>query len=750
MVQNNFERDFGGWHVYRKFYGDAASSEATLIPRKESFYLGVGLNIGFEGTYQLRITDKSFESTGKYTIFLAKRTTTLVTLEKAAFDPERFRIQMEKPFKLKLEFAAGILRGFLNDELLIIYDDSSSENCFTTGWCGVWIHPERAAEIEDFQCQGERKAPPKENKQAATDKFYEMSLEDTDGLGRLAYWSSAPYEGEWKVQNNGYCNSKECESSMTHLHVFERNPHIKMEMTLGSTVEGGSCGVLLRHAPKTAYVKVGYDSLNQCWFVEDIPALYDCRSQRFESKRFELEKEKVYVIEIEASDEKVTLLVDGVVQISADNIRQIGFGRIGLFAEKMDMCVSAFHADTPYATEILNGVVKTFVDENHIGASSEIEVAPDGSLVAVAKILSLDSEKPYQTGIYHSVDKGMSFQKVNAGEAYSGLDTQGAYQSVIRMKNGKYLQVLLAKELLVQESEDLTHWKDIGQVTKKEDYPDCNMIYHTSSLVEYADKDGRTRIFLPIAMSKKIMMPETKLVTTQHDTVIFYSDDGGCNWRASEVSTTQIFEKVGHPELLSYAECKVVQCSDGSLRLYNSRNDTRFVCYSESFDFGKTWEGLHTIKEMQCAKSSSAFCEDPYEPGTHYMAWVNDAPFARGDCNGRTRLSLARSVDGKNWRYLGDAEYMSLRFADEMPHLYIPLFQILDPSITVTKDYVYLTYGISMYSAKDATPGSARMVHHIQRPALARFEKAFLKEQPWDAASICNMSLAQESEEEIL
>ena len=82
--------------------------------------------------------------------------------------------------------------------------------------------------------------------------------------------------------------------------------------------------------------------------------------------------------------------------------------------------------------------------------------------------------------------------------------------------------------------------------------------------------------------------------------------------------------------------------------------------------------------------------------------------------NGRTRISLARSQDGKTWNYLGDGEYMSLRFADEMQHLYIPLFQILDPSITVTEKYVYLTYGISMHSAKEAIPGDLKMVHHIQ------------------------------------
>ena len=70
MTTNKFQRAFGGWHVSRDFYGDAVLTEATLIPKKEKFYLGVGLNINFEGNYQLRLTDKSFRETGYFILFL--------------------------------------------------------------------------------------------------------------------------------------------------------------------------------------------------------------------------------------------------------------------------------------------------------------------------------------------------------------------------------------------------------------------------------------------------------------------------------------------------------------------------------------------------------------------------------------------------------------------------------------------------------------------------------------------------------
>ena len=750
MTTNKFQRAFGGWHVSRDFYGDAVLTEATLIPKKEKFYLGVGLNINFEGNYQLRLTDKSFRETGKYILFLAKWSTSLITLKEVMVDPEQYHIDMGGPVTIRLEMKNGVLHGSLNDELLLTYDDSGSKQPYRDGFCGIWIHPEQGADIKDFRCDGKQKPMPVRKPQSRTDKRYDMCFAEADPVGRLPGWSTQPGEREWHVQNGMYCSPKDGESSLTHLHVFEREPHMQMDVTFDFSGNRGACGVLIRHAPETAYVKAGYNNAVKKWFLEDVPALYDCRIQRFESEPYIIERGKCYHIELCVQEACIVLKVDNKIVLDAENVRQTGFGRIGLFTEKMDMCISSFHVDTPYATDVIDGVVKTYVDKNHIGASTEIEVTPDGSLVGVAKVMFDDTGQPYRTGVYHSVDKGMSFHEVKPGEAYSGLDTKGMYQSIHRLKNGRYLQVLLAEDLLVQASEDMVQWEDIGRIQAMGKYRDYRKIFHVASLTEFVEANGHHRVFMPITMSKTVMLPTNKLVTMIHDTVVFYSDDEGRHWTQSKVSTADVLEKEGHAELLSYAECKLVQCADGSLRLYNSRNDTRFVCYSESFDFGETWEGFHAIRKMQCAKSSSAFREDPTEPGTYYMAWVNDEPLIRGNCNGRTRLSLARSRDGKTWNYLGDAEYMSLRFADEMPHLYIPLFQILDPSITVVKDYVYLTYGISMYSAKDAKPGDAKMVHHIQRPAMVRFKKSALREQPWDAASICNPELMYESEEDIL
>lgn len=752
MVPSNFELAYEGWHVYREFYGDATAVEAELRLKQQNVYVGIGINIGFEGSYQLRITDKTFDKTGKYYLFISKRTTTLTTLTSIALEPEEYRVCKGEVFRLRLECDRGRLRGFLNGTQLLAYDDSESGNRFLTGWCGVWLSPLQSATIQKFQCWGTEKEKPTQRTLIKTNQFYRMNLDETGEDGGLPYWSTAPGYAAWAVDisegKKVFHNPYREEESLTHLHMFEKEPCIKMEISVKELQGDSSFGVYLRHAPDTAYIKLGYDNRKTCWFLEDVPALYDCKTQRIESYSWHWSEREQHIVEIKTGGKAMALYVDGEEILTVAELLHTGFGRVGLWTNQTIMQVYSFEANMPYSTQPVDGVMKTYIDTEHFASSCEIEVATDGALIGVTKVLEQDESKPYHTGIYHSADKGISFQRVSQDADYSGLETFGKYQSVAKLHDGTYLQVVLKDRCTVQKSTDLIHWETVGMILDGEEYDEWNYIFHTSSLVEYADENGKYRIFMPIVWNRVTISGETRLKTAVQDTVIFYSDDGGEHWKRAEVSTAQIMEKVGHPELMSYAECKIVQCSDGSLRLYNSRNETHFLCYSESFDFGQTWEGLHTIKEMQCALSSFGVSEDPYSPGTYYMAWVNDEPISRGNYISRTRVSLARSYDGKQWHYLCDAERMSPRYPDSMPYAYIPLFQILDPAITVTKDYIYLTYGISMYSNPNMKFGDLKMFHHEQRPALARFQKDKLCDQPWSAANVCNISLLNKQGEE--
>ena len=755
MNNQDFERAFEGWHLYRDFYGTATAVEATITYSKESFYLGVGMNIDFEGCYQLRLTDKIYADTGKYQLYLSKRKFTMQGLCSVEIDPNEYGIIKEKTFTLRIERDGAILNGYLNGQKLLSCE-VQEEGVHKAGGCGVWIHPENGATFSNFRCEGEAKPRPAQKQAPSLTEGIEYEMD----FDNLSCWSTDPRSEGWGlVAEDGvkaYQSPKNTVCNQVHLHAFEKDPYIKVELSAENVEKDGNFGLLLRHAPHTAYVKVGYDAQSTCWFVEDVPAFYDCKSQRFESERYNLSEGSNYQLEVCTYGDTVTLRVGGKNVLEAKGLRHTGFGRIGLFAEKATLFVHQFYAKLPYACPIVEGVVKTYVDENHFAASTEIEETKDGKIVGITKDLYPREDVGYQTGIYCSHDMGLTFEKVLPGEDYSGLDTFGAYQSALRMKNGKYIQVLLNRQTLVQESDDLIHWTDIGRVYSDEDYDKIQAIkghimFHVNSLAEYTNAEGVTRIFLPIAETIKFCDPSTQRISVKHDTVVYYSDDGGYTWTRSQNTAFDVFEAEGFAVLDDFAESKIVQCSDGNLRLYNSRNGARFLCYMESDDFGVTWKNFNTIREMQCARSSFGVVEDPYQPGVYYMAWVNDKPLYRNASQSRIRMSLARSYDGKNWHFVGDAEYASLRYADNMDYLHFPLFQILDPSVTVTEDYVYVTYGLSAFSDRGDTVGQLKHVHHEQRPALTRFEKDKLKDIPWNVANVCDMSLLTEcGEEEVL
>lgn len=746
MNNQNFERAFEGWHLYQDFYGSATCVEATITYSKEKFYLGVGLDINFEGSYQLRLTDKIFDETGMYQLYLCKRAFTSDGLCSIKIDPNEYGIIKDKQFTLRLERDGAQLTGYLNGQKLLCYEEHDIQSTHIAGGCGVWIHPENGATFSDFSCEGEKKPLPAVVKEQSLKCAIEYKMDFSD----VSCWSADPRDVAWKLALkegvNVYQSPKNEKCNQVHLHAFEKDPYVKMKFSAEDVAADGSFGLLLRHAPYTAYVKVGYDLQKTCWFIEDVPAFYDCSSQRFESENWALTDNITYEMEVHASEDVVTVCIDGVEVLKAEGLRQTGFGRIGLFAEKATLSVHAFYAKLPHACPVIDGVVKTYVDENHFAASTEIEVTTDGKVVGITKDLYPRTDIAYQTGIYRSDDMGLTFEKVLPGQDYSGLDTLGAYQSVLRMKNGKYIQVLLKRNTLVQESEDMIHWKDIGQVYSDEDYDKLKQakgqnIFHVNSLAEYTNSDEETRIFLPVTETIKFCDPSTQRIAIKHDTVVYYSDDDGHTWMRSKNTAYDALEAEGFAVLDDFAESKIVQCADGSLRLYNSRNGTRFMCYLESDDFGVTWKGFNTIREMQCARSSFGVVEDPYNLGVYYMAWVNDKPLYRNGSHGRTRMSLARSYDGKNWYFVGDAEYTSLRYADNRDYLYLPLFQILDPSVTVTEDYVYVTYGLSAFTDRGDVIGQLTKVHHEQRPALTRFEKAKLVDRPWDETNVSDMSL---------
>ncbi len=733
-------RGYEGWHLYRDFYGNVESVEAEFSVVCEKFYIGVGLNISFWGNYQLRVTDMFWQSNGRYTLALIKRAGGIEILDSVFLDEVGVKLKKNQWFHLKLEFKDSQLYAYIGGKLLLKYDVRTSEQVFTIGESGVLLQPESGGnEYRNFAVRGIRQKPLAKHENYIEPTNYQIDFSKCDFEEEPSDWNCMPYERKWRVFENGdkKCLSSDLQetNSITWLHLFEKNPTIQLSFEVKNSKKG-RFGVIFRYAPETAYIKVGFDFDKETWFVEDTPALYDCQTNITYSKKHHFVFGHKHQLVVCAKDNKVDLYVDGVLVVSTE-VRQVGYGKIGMFSENTQVEIYDFYTQLPAGDRIVPEVYTCTVPGDEWACSMEMEETKNGKIVGVKK-----------TGVYCSDDEGLSFYK--AGAEYDAMETKGYYQSILEMKNGKYLQVLLNKGTEVQISDDLQNWQTIGRVIPiEEQYNEkgiFHILYHVSSLTEITLPNGKQRIFLPMGFQTgELDKPGCLYRKFGHDTLVYYSDDGGVTWQHSENRIYDLLEFTDEDPLPEWCESKIVGCKDGSIRLYASRTRSRYLCYTESTDYGKTWSSICEVPEMQCPLASIGVCEDKFERGTYYMCWVNNSPHCYGGGHPRIRLSLARSKDGKNWSYLCDVERNCMRLSDTPEMLYTPLFQIIDPCIYVNDKYVFISFGSSVRGAKSRKWATDQSSHNEQRIKVVRFKKCHLKERPWSGANVNDLWAMEES-----
>ena len=160
MSKFAFKRDISAWYVSHDFYGQCQSVEAVFYPKRERYYLGVGINLTYEGCYQLRISDMGGVPERQHRLMLIKSYCNNEVLKSICLDFKALDINPEGPIKLKLVQTNSILEGFINDIPIIDYEDNDLRIFHKVGYGGVWIHPGRAAEVEDFNVTGIKEEEP--------------------------------------------------------------------------------------------------------------------------------------------------------------------------------------------------------------------------------------------------------------------------------------------------------------------------------------------------------------------------------------------------------------------------------------------------------------------------------------------------------------------------------------------------------------------------------------------------------------
>ena len=730
MEDKQWRLEYGDWNIYQSFYGDATCVQTDAVYEEDLFRVLLCLNYSAEGGYGLRICKEE----GKQIALLFKNTVRYTTLAYAYLGDYGIRLRPGQPFHVALRKNGNVLSVEIDDKELLRYEDNQVRPEHTVGKCGYVVYPIRRSttRVENFSVTGEAVTMPEMTEAPKPIPYhYVMSMPEQEGA-LPACWMRH-YGVDSFGMKNGRLTSLDSVYAESLLYQFDNEPEFTVQFSAQTLRVDSEFGFLIRKAPQTAFVKVAYSAKQGNWYVQDVPALYDCYIQTFEGTPWKPEPGRQYTAQLKAHGDGLHLYIDGEHVLSAAGLRQTNYGKTGLFSQNAVWAIHGFEAVFASGVAPADGAVSSCVDDQLFQASMELEVLPDSTLVGITK-----------EARYKSTDGGIHFRKVS--EEYAGMDVKKYYQTILRVHDGSYLQVLAYKGGQVQRSTDLKDWQTIGMLGdawETEQIEQEEFIFHVGSMTEIPNPAGGWRLFMPIS----IQTSDTQLPVYRggaHDAFCYYSDDGGKTWHRSAAVEAAFGNNGGYR--VDWGESKVIDCDDGTLRLYCSRNCSRFLTALISRDFGLTWQEVTPVRQIQCAKSSYGTVKDPQDPKVWYMACVNDVPLCRGHLQCRTRLSLYRTHNGRDWEFLTDVERFGLRFLDEPDMENRPLYQIVDPAVNVDEKYVYVTWGASLYGARGsilvhsvANPaGSGRVSHNEQRVHFARFEKAALTAQPWSAATVAD------------
>jgi len=507
----------------------------------------------------------------------------------------------------------------------------------------------------------------------------------------LDYWTYA--NGKYKVNADG--------RTVSYVHVWEANVKSEATVSYSAKKDSAKLGLLLRYTDENAYIKAGYDFDLGEWFI-DYREGEDFFRIRAASVKGEFKANTDYKLTLTAYGGKATLLVDGKEMLTAD-VLHITTGEIGFFADNITASADDYRA------ELLSGLGTVMRNVTHIKLPDEA-YREGGTVVELT-----DGTFYYQ---HHS---GVAFKSADDGKTWAKCDVMFpnyGYQSIIRLNNGELLQIGyttvdgVKSYVSFTSADDGKTWVQGGVIT-----PVKHPEYGTSggNMNDKVTQSGTTnRIFYSLNYEGSATINGNKLsVYCEY----FYSDDNGKTWTKSETASYNLEGNIG---VTHFGENKILQCADGTVRMYASWHKHGEIVYAESTDGGKTFGPMEKLEGFTTSHASMQFQRDPYgpTPTTYYMVWINAETPKDDSAPNRTRLSLAYTEDGKNWVYLGDIWRWETAYRTQTDG--VGINHIVDPFIVITEDHVICGTGIS--EKLDNTS------HNAQRQNIWTLEKASLPE----------------------
>jgi len=527
---------------------------------------------------------------------------------------------------------------------------------------------------------------------------------------------------EWQIKDGMLTTSHPEGITSTYLHIFEKNVTVKARIRVRDLNPPDSIfGILLRHNADEAFVRCGCFVKSGSWFI-DSRRTKDFPCERLTRVIRPMEENRWYDIEFTVDGDRAVLKVDGEVFADVRGVSHNSHGRVGFYAHRLSMDVDS--VDAAFLSG--NGTLIANVNHTKLPVDKYME---GGSVWEMT-----DGKLIYE---HHS---GTTFESANSGESWELCDTPWTnthgYPNILRLRNGKFIKMISEgpssdRNILCELSDDDGKtWTKGGIV--------CHSPYHGTTHAYAGNMNDKLtqisngRIFYCLNYECHPRIPvDGHAVFCE----FYYSDDNGDTWTKSETDSWDLGGKNAN-NVEMFGECKILECADGTLRMYNSWNDYPCVMYSESTDGGVTWGALREMPELVCARSSMQFWRDPYADNetTYYMALVyspvlrdrmpTDSEPNIANTMGRSRLALLRSTDGKSWHFLCDV----WRWESPLMSIGTNICHVVDAFIMTTKDYVIVGAGFSEHL--DSGDPAISDYHHAQRQHIYSIPKAELSNKP--------------------
>ncbi|MBO7520109.1 MAG: hypothetical protein J6T73_04955, partial [Clostridia bacterium] len=637
LEQKRYNIYYAAWQLYDPVYAQFNSVSARIKMLNEDEYPGLAFNVTKEGHYLARVKMDTYDDLGNVRpmLQLLRNDERVFALYLSGYGVD---IKVGEWFTMMMTHVNGNINVYVNDILVVSFNDSESPIYHTEGRAGIYASGGNVI-FDNFAVRGtviDEPAPAVK----PTPTKYSDDFEDEKANSDPSHWvevnTAENFKTVKKDDNVYYGTSYTAGYTYSYLHVFDSNPTVSMDFMSDKAVNGGMFGFIMRMSPETAYLKVCYDYDKHKWFLKDTQAERDCDvNVTYSDVESDLEKGKWHSIKMIASGSDVKVEVDGKTVISVKKVSQVSHGRIGVFADGASIYIDNVKCTFPDGGNVQDGVVEYTAVENIYGGASDPTYIEGNEMVFVGSTFTLYSDDYGKTAKLTGgsiVDDDMVQTSKAVSDRFEEMCGEGGYVTVMKLHDGSFMMIKQMPDeenkssAVYKSTDNCHHWKKIGYVDEQtfDEIGRRNYTFHNNTLTEYQLSDGTWRLFMPLSYS--LFASNLTTSTSGHYIKVYYSDDSGVTWLPAKNDTRDVMIGYSESDTSSdWAESKVIQCSDGSMRMYYSRGILGCMSYTESFDNGLTWEGHYSVPEMQSAKASYNVVQDKTD-GTYYMIWVNNNP----------------------------------------------------------------------------------------------------------------------------